>query len=358
MSSHPHALLATATHDHKRGEDVRTRLDALTEMPGLWNRALKRWSRYNERKKTVVDASPAPTANDEYLLYQTLVGTWPADWLERAPSEDELSGYTQRIIEYVRKAAREAKFRTSWSNPNEAYETAGVNFAERVLHPTRNATFHREFVELAREVAKVGAISSLSQTALKLTSPGVPDVYQGCELWDLSLVDPDNRREVDFRARVAMLEDFEARCKRGGLLALAQELAERWHDGRMKALLTWRLLHLRRNRAQTFLEGSYEPLATSGERAEQLVAFARDDIVVVVPRLVRRLLDRDALGLRVDFEDERITLRDGAPLRYRDAVTGAIQEATPSNGIAALQARDLFSVLPVAVLIPEASTPA
>ncbi|MBD5656257.1 MAG: malto-oligosyltrehalose synthase, partial [Candidatus Eremiobacteraeota bacterium] len=210
-AAHPQAMLATATHDHKRGEDTRTRIDALSEMPGLWDRAIRRWSRANERRKTEVDGSLAPTDNDEYHLYQTLIGTWPTEWLERDDvDENEREQYIVRIEAYLRKSLREAKFRTSWTNPNVAYEDAALGFARDSLTSKRgSAAFLREFRMFARECATIGALSSLAQTTLKLTSPGVPDIYQGCEFWDLSLVDPDNRRPVDYDARAATIAEFE-----------------------------------------------------------------------------------------------------------------------------------------------------
>jgi (1->4)-alpha-D-glucan 1-alpha-D-glucosylmutase len=351
-AAYPHALLATATHDHKRGEDVRTRVDALTEMPGLWNRALKRWSRYNDRKKAFVDGNPAPSANDEYLIYQTLLGTWPALWLDREPDAQALEGYIERIERYLNKAVREAKLRSSWSNPNEAYEGACSAFLRRVLHPTRNALFRREFGELVREVATLGALSSLSQLTLKLTAPGAPDFYQGSELWDLSLVDPDNRGPVDFAARAAILETLATSVEQGNLEPLARELVRNWRDGRVKAFVTWRLLHLRRELAHVFGGGSYAALATRGERGENLVAFARGGTLVVVPRLMRRIVVRDAEGLRLGFGDERIVLRPGLPQRFVDRFTGASHEATFDRGEPTLRAAALLGAFPVAVLVP------
>jgi (1->4)-alpha-D-glucan 1-alpha-D-glucosylmutase len=352
---HPLAMLATATHDHKRGEDVRTRIAALTEMPGLWDRTIRRWSRLNERRKALVDNGEAPTANDEYMLYQTLIGTWPAEWLDRAPESigtAERDAYIERIETYLRKALREAKFRTSWTNPNAAYEDAALSFARNLLTAKRADIFFAELQVLARECATIGAVSSLAQTTLKLTVPGVPDIYQGCEFWDLSLVDPDNRRPVDYALRERTLLAMKDGVDRGDIGVIARDVLATWHDGRVKAYVTWRLLQLRREYRATFLDGSYAVLQTTGTRAEHLVAFAREDIVVVVPRLVRRIVDRDVRRLHVGFEDERVRLTANLERRYVDRFTGkAIVPARDDAG-AYVEAAGLLSDFPVSVLVP------
>jgi (1->4)-alpha-D-glucan 1-alpha-D-glucosylmutase len=350
---YPHAMLATATHDHKRGEDTRTRIDALSELPGLWDRAIRRWNRLNVRRKTDVDGGTAPTENDEYHLYQTLIGTWPASWLARGSIDpEERDEYVDRITNYLRKAMREAKFRTSWTNPNVAYEEATIEFARAILGGERETPFQREVTDLARDCATAGAVSSLAQTTLKLASPGIPDIYQGCEFWDLSLVDPDNRRPVDYRLRAATIAAMAARVERGEAPALARELVEDWHDGRIKAYVTWRLLHLRREHNETFARGPYAVLATSGARAEHLVAYDRDRIVIVVPRLARRLLQRPDGPPKLVFGDERIALRADAPLRYTDRFTGATVEAKSDGAGRFFEARALLADFPVAVLVP------
>jgi len=355
---HPHALLATATHDHKRGEDVRTRIDALSEMPGLWDRSIRRWNRLNELRKTTLESGPAPTENDEYMLYQVLVGTWPADWLEADPAsigEGSREAYIDRIETYLRKALREAKFRTSWTNPNVPYEDATLAFARDLLTLDKGDIFFAEMQGLARECAVLGAISSLAQTTLKLTVPGVPDIYQGCEFWDLSLVDPDNRRAVDYALRSRTIDDMAERVERGESGTLSAELLRSWRDGRVKAYVTWRLLHLRRERPETFLDGSYEPLETSGNRAEHVLAFRRNDIVVVTPRLVRRASDRDGAALRVKFEDERVRLGvpdAGSFPKYVDRFTGAVVEIRTEDGVAYLDVPQTLGAFPVAVLVP------
>ena len=358
-ANHPHAMLATATHDHKRGEDTRTRIDALSEMPGLWDRAIRRWNRLNARRKTEVEGAPAPTENDEYHLYQTIIGTWPAEWLENDDVDAaEREAYIARIEAYLRKALREAKFRTSWTNPNIAYEDATLAFARDILSPKRGSVpFLRELRTFARECATVGALSSLAQTTLKLTSPGIPDIYQGCEYWDLSLVDPDNRRPVDYASRAESVAHFAERVRRGERGELATELLRSWRDGRIKAYVTWQLLHVRRERDATFLEGGYAPLDVRGERADHVVAFAREDLVVVVPRLVRALIDRKdgSAGLPpLEFEDERVRLRPTGATRFVERFTGETIEAREDGEGTYLDVPELLRRFPVAALVPSA----
>jgi (1->4)-alpha-D-glucan 1-alpha-D-glucosylmutase len=354
----PHAMLATATHDHKRGEDTRTRIDALSEIPTIWDRAIRRWNRTNARKKGLVDGVPAPTENDEYLLYQVLIGTFPPGWFDGGlPAAEERENYAERIRAYLRKAMREAKFRTSWTNPNLPYEDAALGFVTAILGGDRETPFLRELRELSRECATVGAVSSLAQTVLKLTSPGVPDIYQGCEFWDLSLVDPDNRRPVDYPLRERAIAAMRERVERGEEAQLAADLLDRWRDGAVKAYVTWRLLHLRREYPATFSSGGYRALETAGARPEHLVAFARDDIVVVVPRLVRRLIERIDGSPKLKFGDERVLLGPAAATRYVNRFTGKTVEVSEGPGGLGIDARALFADFPVAVLVPDLQPP-
>jgi (1->4)-alpha-D-glucan 1-alpha-D-glucosylmutase len=227
-----------------------------------------------------------------------------------------------------------------------------MSFARDILTVKRGDIFFGELQALARECATLGAISSLAQTTLKLTVPGIPDIYQGCEFWDLSLVDPDNRRPVDYGLRMKALEAMHGRVASGEIAPLASELLASWHDGRVKAYVTWRLLHLRNERTATFLDGSYVPLETTGERAESLVAFLRDDILIVTPRLVRDLLARDDASLEIAFGDERVRLPGSEVRRYVDRFTGRTFETSVDADGTILQARDLLSTFPVAVLEP------
>ncbi len=205
----PTAMLATATHDTKRGEDARARIDVLSEIPGLWEHQVRRWRTLTRRLRVDVDGRPAPAANDEYLLYQALVGAWPAEFHGEAPLDAEaLDGFRGRVVAYMTKAVREAKVRSSWVDPDEAYEAALATFVGRLLDGRRRNLFLDDFRAFHKRVAEAGAVNSLSQAVLKLTAPGVPDFYQGSELWDFSLVDPDNRRPVDFDLRRRLLDDL------------------------------------------------------------------------------------------------------------------------------------------------------
>ncbi len=289
----PHAMLAGSTHDSKRSEDVRARLAALSEMADEWRRALSRWSKLNRSKRRRMDTARAPCRNDEYLLYQTLLGIWPFE----AADAESLAQLSERIEVYMTKAAREAKVNSSWMNPNADYEAATGDFVHALLAPEPNNLFLRDFVPFAQQVARVGAFNSLGQLLLRLTSPGVPDLYQGSELWDFSLVDPDNRRPVDYAQRQAALQSIRTACAERGEAACAGELLERLQDGQIKLYLTWKTLALRRECEVLFRDGDYLPLKTHGARAEQLCAFARhatgETLVVLVPRLFGSLMGED-----------------------------------------------------------------
>ena len=338
--THPHAMLATATHDHKRGEDTRLRIAALTEFVPEWSRAVGRWSRMN----TVLHANGAPSTVDEYLFYQTVIGTLPATWLGAAadsPSAEAHAEFADRLAAYALKAAREAKLRTSWTDRNAAYEDGLEGFVRAALAPT--TPFFRDACAFAAQLAPVAAIGGLAQVALKLGAPGVPDIYQGCELWDYSLVDPDNRRPVDYDARSRMLTTFEEHD--GEREAVLAELLEAWPDGRIKLYVTWRLLQLRRARPATFLDGSYRALEVEGSGAASIVAFARDDIAFVVPRLVRAHVRS---GLHVAYGDERTML--GSPnAPYRSLLDGRAITADRYGGVTIAE---LFARAPLAVLVP------
>ena len=340
------SLAATSTHDTKRSEDVRVRIAALTEAPREWRALLARWGRTNRKFRSEVDGEPAPDRNDELLLYQTLVGTFP----DPAPKSgtEAWTAYTGRIIAYVQKALREAKVHTSWTNVHEEYEQATARFAEAVLS---SAEFQEGFAPFARRIAAAGRISSLAQVALKVGSPGPCDVYQGCELWDLSLVDPDNRRPVDFKLRAKLLDDIGRRIAEGPSerAALARELSrpDALPDGRAKLLLLREGLRLRREQPELFLAGEYLPLAPEGAQADRVVAFARrhgeSALVCAVPRLALGLLDA-AAGGRVRWEGH-IALPQGFRRGLRNVVTGARHEG------GRLSLADLFADFPVALLV-------
>ncbi|CCE05230.1 putative glycosyl hydrolase (glycosidase) [Bradyrhizobium sp. STM 3843] len=320
----PHGLTATATHDTKRGEDARTRLMALTELPNDWTSTVARWKLLNAPNVVTEGNMRAPSAAFEYMLYQTLIGIWPVHG-----ADDTLP---ERLQAYALKAAREGKQETSWLNPNEAYEKGLRLFIERILDRGRSPEFLQSLETLAKRIALLGALNSLSQITLKATMPGVPDFYQGTEFWDLSMVDPDNRRPVDFAAREAALREVEDPDW--------ASLAQHWPDGRIKLAWTRRLLKLRSELALVFTEGSYEPLEVSGPHREHIIAFARrrgrDAAITIVARAFAPFTDsgrawpgRDAFDAAVRLEGYRIA--DG-------------------DNVSELPVSSLFSHLPAAVI--------
>jgi (1->4)-alpha-D-glucan 1-alpha-D-glucosylmutase len=280
----PSALLATSTHDTKRSEDVRARMIAISEMPELWRRSLQRWRLANRRWKRTLNDAEAPDANEEYLLYQTLLGTWPIQ-PSGEPEGAATAEYIGRIQAYMAKALHEAKLNTSWIQPNEAWDAAMGDFVAKVLDPSPRNKFLPGFLPIAQEIARLGTINSLTQTLLKLTSPGVPDIYQGNEIWDYGLVDPDNRRPVDYTRRREILEALA--------VPAPEELMRNWPDGRIKMFLTQRVLQFRREHVDLFQRGDYLPLVASGAFGESCVSFARSLagkwIVVIAPRLSARI---------------------------------------------------------------------
>jgi (1->4)-alpha-D-glucan 1-alpha-D-glucosylmutase len=280
----PASMLTTSTHDTKRSEDVRARMAAISELAEEWRRSLPRWRNASRRWKKRIDDAEAPDPNEEYLLYQTLLGTWPVDHTGNAcPSVPP--DYTERIQNYMNKALNEAKINTSWIQPNEDWLSATREFVGKLLEPTPKNKFLPAFLPLVEEIARLGAINSLSQTLLKLTSPGVPDIYQGNEIWDFSLVDPDNRRPVDYKLRQTMLETLSK--------VQPEELLTSWPDGRIKLFLTSRALRFRRDHPDVFAKGSYVPLMTNGTFGDSVVSFARQldqhSVIVIAPRLSSRV---------------------------------------------------------------------
>ncbi len=342
----PHALLATSTHDTKRSEDVRARLNALSEMSADWHAAVTRWGRLNSSKKLVVEDQPAPDRNDEYLLYQTLLGAWPLS-LSAGQSTDSgqdaepLEHFRARIGDYMQKATKEAKVHTSWINPNEEYDAAVRQFVARLLSGTANDPFLDDLLPLQRRVAFFGYFNSLAQVLLKLTSPGVPDLYQGTELWDFSLVDPDNRRPVDYTLRRRILAELQAEISEAGdnLERLACDLVDQMENGRIKAYLIYQTLNFRRGCLDVFAHGAYLPLEATGAKRDHVCAFARsagDEVVlVVVPRLVVRLVggvERPPLGPEVWGKTRLLLPPPLAGLSYKNVFTGEVLTPEDNQG--------------------------
>jgi (1->4)-alpha-D-glucan 1-alpha-D-glucosylmutase len=274
-----HGLSSTATHDTKRGEDVRPRIHVLSEVPRQWQQHLMRWGRINRRFKTEVEGQPAPSTNDEYLLYQTLIGIWPDD----IPVGPDRAALVDRIQQYMLKVAREAKAHTSWISPHEPYEKALWRFIDDIFQDDKRRQFLSSLNAFAQNIAEHGRWNSLSQLVLKLASPGACDFYQGTELWSLTLVDPDNRRNVDFAARAQMLKDLDAALSSGSpesqsatpRVSLLGDLLEHRRDGRIKLFTTLLGLRIRKAYPELFTTGDYFPLQFQGDHAEHLVGIGR-----------------------------------------------------------------------------------
>lgn len=288
----PHSMLCTSSHDTKRSEDVRMRINVLTEMPNEWRGYVLRWRQMNRRKKTRAEQQTIPSRNDEYFLYQTLIGVWPLEPL----TTETLSGLRERIEAYMIKAVREAKVYTSWININPDYEDAIKKFVNGLLVAVEKNPFLQSFLPFQRMVAHYGMLNSLVQTTLKLTVPGMPDFYQGTEIWDFSLVDPDNRRPVNFELRKNLLGDIQMTqdLPKDKLIDWLESTLTTMADGKIKLYLTWRLLKLRSELALIFQFGSYTPLIVSGNKAEHVIAFMREYqgqcMVVITGRLFYSLM--------------------------------------------------------------------
>ncbi|OGW60094.1 MAG: 4-alpha-glucanotransferase [Nitrospirae bacterium RBG_16_64_22] len=346
----PHALINTTTHDSKRSEDVRSRVNVLSEIPDEWRTHLRRWSRIGKPKKKAVDGEPAPSRNDEYLLYQTLVGAWPLADLDDAGLVD----FRERIEAYMVKAAREAKTHTSWLNPNSGYEEAVQGFIGALIESPDTSAFLSDFIPFQKRVSRIGLYNSLSQTLLRLTSPGVPDTYQGCETWNFSLVDPDNRRAVDFDLLARTLEGLKAGVEAEGEAAAVRKLLARMEDGGIKFYVIWKTLGFRKARPDLFGDGDYVPLDATGERAAHVCAFARrlgnSQAIVIAPRLFASLTQAadPPVGPAV-WNDTEIGLPEGSNGTYRNVFTG--ETVTPDGGRVPLSSA--LASFPLALLANE-----
>ncbi|MBA2351196.1 MAG: malto-oligosyltrehalose synthase [Burkholderiales bacterium] len=368
----PHAMLGTSTHDSKRSEDVRARIDVLSELADEWQTRVTRWSRINRSRKGRVGGRAAPSKNAEYLLYQTLIGSWPLEEMDEAGRHN----YVDRITTYMIKAARESKTNTSWLNPDEAYEDGMKRFVASVLADPQRDLFLADFVPFQQRVSRLGFYNSLSQLLLKMTVPGVPDFYQGNEVWDFSLVDPDNRRAVDYARRSALLDalgkrhgpdDGESHTESNGdaKLSLARELAANMHDGRIKLYVTEQGLKTRARFAAVFQQGDYSPLASEGPKAQHICAFSRSHegirIIVAVPRLIGGLIKASAQGLadgsdvqgwREVWTETVVQLPAGnGPQRYRNVFTGEPVEDEQRDINRVIRAAALFENFPLALLV-------
>ena len=335
LRSWPLSMLSTSTHDTKRGEDASARIAVLSEMPAEWQRAVTRWARMAERHKKLVDGEPAPSRRDEYTLYQALVGAWPFGWDGRA-GRDQL---VNRTVAFMEKATREAKIETSWLRPDPDYDAAVRSFVERMLG---DDAFVADLAAFDRTIGTHAAVNALAITLVRLTSPGIPDTYQGAELWHQSYVDPDNRGQVDFKQRRTVLAEIRA-----GLddrRTLARRLLERWTDGAIKMYVTHVALETRKRMRQIFLRGDYQPLIGSDHAVGFARAFEDGRVVTIVPRLSYRLT-RGARAWPLGEAWGRQTLPVPAG-RYHDVYTGRVHDV---GGTVALA--EVFSDFPVALLV-------
>jgi (1->4)-alpha-D-glucan 1-alpha-D-glucosylmutase len=348
----PHAMNSTSTHDTKRSEDVRARIHTISEVPEAWARRATDWARAHEDHRAFDSDLLVPDRNDEYLLYQTLVGVWPLGEVDA----DSHAALVERVQGYMEKATREAKVHTSWINPNDAYDAGLRSFVARILDRDANAAFLEDLTSFCRDHVDVpGMVNALAQTALKLTLPGVPDVYQGQELWDFSLVDPDNRRAVDYDLRRGMLEEIGNRLREVDRADVASDLLREWTDGRVKLYLTHVALRLRAARPELFSDGRYVPLSGDGARPDRIVGFARcleeEVVIVAVPRLVSTMAQAaGGVPLGSTWDGTRLAVGGAIPTgEYRDVLTGHSLEVE-NGGSAVLEAADLFARFPIAIL--------
>ena len=348
----PHSMNASATHDTKRSEDVRARISVLSEVPQEWQERLQRWSALNEIHKVDVNGVLAPDRNEEYFLYQTLLGIWPLD-------ESALPGVQKRLEAYVVKATREAMVHTRWTRPNLAHEEGLTTFVATILNTARNNAFLDDFRTLQRETAFYGMLNSLSQTLLKITAPGVPDFYQGSELWDLRLVDPDNRGTVDFAQRIELLKTLMQEASAASSL-YAEQLLTNWSDGRIKLYLIWKALGFRRQFGELFTDGEFVPLEASGARSENLTSFLRvspkHSALVIAPKWLANSGLRRDLGAPQEFwTDTRILGHELEAIRtWKNVFTGGSIDYETGSRRGILVA-DALRHFPVALLASDAT---
>jgi len=343
----PYGLSSTCTHDTKRGEDVRARINVLSELPGEWRRRLNSWARWNVNKKKFVDRQTAPDRNEEIFLYETLLGAWPL-------SAAEMPAFGRRMKGYAIKATREAMVHTRWTRPNAEHERALTDFVAAIIKPGKGNLFLADFLKFQKKIAYFGMLNGLAQALLKLTSPGVPDIYQGCDLWDLRLVDPDNRGPVDFDRRTRLLEAIEKRAQES-LADFCKDSVQNWQDGRAKLYLTWKALNLRRQHRELFFEGSFVPLQVSGKRATNLIAFARRKgkqwTLTIVPRWLAYARAPMNWGRMAAFwRGTKISLPAKAPIRWENIFSGDLVELAPGRKHPSLRAEDVLGNFPVACL--------
>jgi (1->4)-alpha-D-glucan 1-alpha-D-glucosylmutase len=349
--SWPHALLATSTHDTKRSEDVRARINVISEIPLEWHRAIRSWHGLNLGRKTKIADTEIPSAAEEYLFYQTLTGVWPLN----DPGQQEWEELVARLRGYLRKSLREAKIHSSWINPNEPYEEAVDQFVHLSLERSLENSFLPEFTAFLEKIKVAGMWNSLSQTLLKIASPGIPDFYQGNEIWDFSLVDPDNRRPVDYSRRCQLLNRLRE-LQAHGELPLIEELTHDLTDGAIKLYVTSRALCFRKSNRELLMKGSYIPLRATGSRQNHAIAFARGlgrrSVIAAAARFFMALgaEKRKPTGPEIWGDSALLLRRDVPRTAYRDVFSGRTIEIVEQHGKGTLPLAELFAHLPVALL--------
>jgi (1->4)-alpha-D-glucan 1-alpha-D-glucosylmutase len=346
----PHTMNSTSTHDTKRSEDVRARVNVLSEIDRVWLPRLHRWSKWNQPHKVDYNGKRVPDHNEECLLYQTMLGAWPLD-----PGEE--AGFLDRLVAFMQKALREAKVHTSWIEPDLCYENAVESFIRKCFGSGDGNRFMEDFLELQKTVAFYGHLNALSQALLKITSPGAPDFYQGTELWDFSMVDPDNRRPVDFDKRVRLVEELKSR-EVTGQDDLLKDLTANWQDGRIKLYMVRKALGFRLAHKELFAGGDYIPVEGVGMNQDRVVAFARhrrkEWAIVAVPRLVAGLLRRQrSLSPKEKWPELKIVLPIECPSRWRNVITnGTISAKRVAGSRGVLLLSGMLERFPCALLEP------
>lgn len=353
----PLAMTNTSTHDTKRSEDVRMRIHALSEIPSIWEQNIIHWNKLNLFAKAKIDGRPEPEKNTEYLIYQTLLGAWPQS--SKKLSVREMSVFLERISGSTLKAVRESKERTNWINPNHRYEDAVRIFLKRILTDPRNAEFLRSFRPFAQMISRAGMLNSLSALSLKTASPGMPDFYQGNELWDYSLVDPDNRRPVDFHKRETLLMKIQTQSLESNPSNFIKEMLDHPEDGRIKLFLTSKGLHLRKQHPDLFISGNYQPLSVVGPAKDHVIAFLREvngTFLLAASARFFLTLDPDSfakMGIASErWQDTRILLPSKAFSRhsFKNLYTRETVPLNKNSQECSISAQNLFKILPTALV--------
>jgi len=345
----PHSMNASSTHDTKRAEDVRARISVLSEMPQQWQKRLHQWAAMNEKYKIAGNGGAmVPDRNEEYFLYQTLLGMWPLE-------QNELGGVLERLQSYGVKAIREAMVHTRWTRPNLAHEEGLKNFIAAILDDKQNSAFLEDFLNFHRDLAFYGMLNSLSQTLLKITTPGVPDFYQGSEIWDLRLVDPDNRGTVDFARRIKLLTSLTQNNSQQAA-GFAGELLKNWTDGRIKLYLISKALKCRQEFSKLFTDGDFVPAEIFGERSQNVTAFFRvsgnqQALVLALKWLAGSGMIQNANAQANFWGNTSIRLPDNGSASWQNALTG--ESVSAKNQSASLNVSDALKNFPVALLLSQ-----